>query len=127
MDLAVGGAWLGIGRVVPVDEGVVEGFQDARGDVDHRMPIARTGLEEHDAGPPFTETAGEDAASGTGADHGIIRPNIGHRCAHPLLPRATPPLMVGWLAENYRWPPAVTPMSGAEASWPLTPRGPAAP
>ena len=105
MDLAVGGAWLGIGGVVPVDEGVVEEFQDAGWNVDHRMPIARTGLEEHDAGPPFTETAGEDAASGTGADHCIIRPNVGHRCAHPLLPRATPALMVGELAENYKWHP----------------------
>ena len=72
VDLPAGDAGLGIGGVVPVDQRVVEQLQDARRHVDHRVPVLRAGLEQHDAGAVLAQAVGQHAAGRAGADHHIV-------------------------------------------------------
>ena len=82
--LPAGDAGLGIGGVVPVDPRVVEQLQDARRHVDHRVPVFRAGLEQHDPRAVFAQAIGQHAAGRAGAHHHIVCLHVVRSAGHAL-------------------------------------------
>ena len=72
---ALAGALLGLGREVPVDQRISDQRAHAGRNVDHRMPVARTGLEQDHRRARFRQTRRDHAAGRAGAHHHIIRPH----------------------------------------------------
>ena len=72
-DLAAGGAFAGLGLELPGDGGVEQGFDEAGGNVDVGVQVARPGLEHAD-GDAFVlgEAVGEHGAGGAGADDDVV-------------------------------------------------------
>jgi hypothetical protein len=53
--------------------------QGAGGDVDHRVPVGRSRLEQNDLCPVFAQAVGDDAARRSGADDRIVRVKVRHQ------------------------------------------------
>ena len=82
--LPAGDAGLGIGGVVPVDPRIVEQLQHARRHVDHRMPVFRASLEQHDPRAVLAQAIREHAAGRSGADHRIVCLHVVRSAGHAL-------------------------------------------
>ena len=72
---ALAGALLGLGRVVPVDQRVADQRAHAGRDMDHRMPVARAGLQQDHRRARFRQTRRDHASGRAGAHHDIVRPH----------------------------------------------------
>ena len=69
------GALLGLGRVVPVDQRVADQRAHAGRDMDHRMPVARAGLQQDHRRARFRQTRRDHASGRAGTHHDVIRPH----------------------------------------------------
>ena len=73
MDRSIARAFLRLGLVVPVDEGILQEFQHARGNVNHRMKIARPGLEEDDLGTRLGQSVRQNATRRACPHDNVVR------------------------------------------------------
>src|SRR6185437_13117410 len=72
-DAAAGGAFARLLRIAPVDARIVEGLDEAGGQMDVWVPVGRPRFQHADCGAlVLAQPVGQHAAGGTGADDHVI-------------------------------------------------------